>query len=258
MNTGFTIGCDPELFLKNHHDKLISVVGLIGGTKEEPMPIGNGCAIQEDNVAAEFCIPACDSEDMFISSIQYALSDIHIRAEKLGLTMAALTASASFDKDQLMSRKAREFGCDPDYNAYTMRTNPRPKATDKTLRSAGGHVHVGTTHAHPNIIKAMDLFLGVPSVVLDKDERRRQLYGKAGSFRPKPYGVEYRTLSNFWIWDKNTISWVYHQVATCIEKCESFISSTTEEDRIKIQECINNNDKDTAKQLISTWSIALP
>jgi len=254
----FTIGADPELFLKNHQNKLISVVGLIGGTKEEPMPIGNGCAIQEDNVAAEFCIPACSTEDEFISSIMYALGDINQRAEKLGLTMAALTASASFDKDQLMTRKAREFGCDPDYNAYTQRTNPRPKAADKTLRSAGGHVHIGTKLPAFDMIKTADLYLGVPSVLLDNDTERRKLYGKAGCLRFKPYGVEYRTLSNFWIWDKKTISWVYHQVATCIDKCEEFISSTTEEDRLKIQDCINNNDKDTAKQLINTWSIALP
>ena len=92
MQTSFTIGCDPELFLKNHQDKLISVVGLIGGTKENPMPIGNGCAIQEDNVAAEFCIPPCATEDEFVSSIMYALGDIDQRAQALGLTMAALTA----------------------------------------------------------------------------------------------------------------------------------------------------------------------
>jgi len=254
----FTIGADPELFLINNQQKLISVVGLIGGSKEEPMPIGNGCAIQEDNVAAEFCIPPCTSADTFISSIQYALGDINSRAENLGLSLATLTASASFDRDQLRTRQAQEFGCDPDYNAYTMRPNPRPKAKDKTLRSAGGHVHVGTKHRHPDIIKTMDLYLGVPSLLIDKDEQRRQLYGKAGSFRPKPYGVEYRTLSNFWIWDKNTIHWVYHQVSTCIDKCVSFIENTTEEDRLQIQDCINTNNKETAEQLVKTWGIALP
>ena len=119
-------------------------------------------------------------------------------------------------------------------------------------------MHIGTKHNQFDIIKTADLYLGVPSVILDNDTERRKLYGKAGCLRPKPYGVEYRTLSNFWIWDKKTISWVYHQVATCINKCEEFISSTTEEDRLKIQDCINNNDKDTAKQLINTWSIALP
>lgn len=254
----FTIGADPELFLKNEENKLISVVGLIGGTKQEPMDIGNGCAIQEDNVAAEFCIPPCTDEQGFINSIQYALGDINTRANKLGLTLAALTASASFDKDQLRSRAAQEFGCDPDYNVYTQQANPRPRAEDKTLRSAGGHVHVGTELNPFHVGKAMDLYLGVPSLLVDQDERRRQLYGKAGAVRFKPYGLEYRTLSNFWIWETKTISWVYHQVAKCLDKCEEFISSTTEEEQLLIQDCINNNNKEYAKHLVQKWSIQTP
>ncbi len=254
----FTIGADPELFLKNKDNKLISVVGLIGGTKKEPLPIGNGCAIQEDNVAAEFCIPACNSKELFLSSIDYALSDINQRAQALGLTLAELTASASFDIDQLQTQQAYEFGCDPDFNAYTQKHNPRPKAKNKQLRSAGGHVHIGTKLDPINVIKTCDLFLGVPSVILDEDTERRKLYGKSGAFRYKPYGVEYRTLSNFWIWKSETVSWVYHQVQALLENCEHFINSTTEEDQLKIQHCINNNDKDTAKQLITTWNLAMP
>lgn len=254
----FTIGCDPELFLKNNTNKLISVVGLIGGTKEEPLPIGNGCAIQEDNVAAEFCIPPCESAREFIASIQYALSDISTRAEKLGLTLAELTASASFDKDQLRTKAALRFGCDPDYNCYTERANPRPKATDKTLRSAGGHVHVGTTKDPFKMGKTMDLLLGVPSVLLDEDEKRRLLYGRAGAVRFKPYGLEYRTLSNFWIWNEKTIEWVYHQVKDAIEFCDEFNQEASPEVFDNIVSCINNNDKDMAKQLIHTWSINTP
>lgn len=259
MTNMFTIGADPEMFLKNpNNNKLISVVGLIGGTKHDPLPIGNGCAVQEDNVAAEFCIPACDSPSMFIDSIQYAIGDIQQRASKLGLTLASLTASASFDKDQLRTREARQFGCDPDYNAYTDRPNPRPKAQDKTLRSAGGHVHVGSNQKPRDLIKTMDLLLGVPSVLLDKDEQRRQLYGKAGCFRYKPYGVEYRTLSNFWIWDQRTINWVYHQVADSVQFCEEFTKEAQEQTTLDIQDCINNNNKDLATHLVDTWSISLP
>lgn len=254
----FTIGADPELFLKNKDNKLISVVGLIGGTKHEPLPIGNGCAIQEDNVAAEFCIPACDNASQFVNSINYSLSNIRERAEKLGLTPAILTASASFDADQLMSMAAKTFGCDPDYNAYTGKANPRPKASDKSLRSAGGHVHVGTTNKPEDMIKCLDLLLGVPSVLLDEDERRRQLYGKAGSFRYKPYGVEYRTLSNYWIWSDKTIEWVYHQVADAIDFCEEFAKEVPNDEKLKIRDCINNNDKETAYGLTQKWSIALP
>src|SRR3546814_7881426 len=35
------------------------------------------------------------------------------------------------------------------------------------------------------------------------------MYGAAGAFRTKPYGVEYRVLSNAWLKDSNLMSWVY-------------------------------------------------
>ncbi len=41
----------------------------------------------------------------------------------------------------------------------------------------------------------------MPAIILDKDKVRTRNYGKPGNFRPKPYGMEYRTLSNFWIND---------------------------------------------------------
>lgn len=254
----FTIGCDPELFFKDQSNKLISVVGKIGGTKEEPMPIGEGCAIQEDNVAAEFCIPPCTNVQGFIDSIGYALNDINKRAGALGLTLAELTASGTFEEDQLRTRKAQEFGCDPDYNAYTGRTNPRPRTKNKQLRSAGGHIHVGTTLDPQDLVKAMDLFIGVPSVLVDHDEERRKLYGKAGCYRPKPYGVEYRTPSNFWIWNHKTITWVYHQVATAITKCTEYNKEATEELYETVQNCINSNDKAVAMDLVTKYGIIVP
>ena len=67
----------------------------------------------------------------------------------------------------------------------------------------------------------MDLFLGVPSVTLDSDTRRRELYGKAGAYRAKDYGVEYRTLSNFWIWKDSLKDWVYDQT----QKAVDFVAS---------------------------------
>src|SRR3546814_9474953 len=35
------------------------------------------------------------------------------------------------------------------------------------------------------------------------------MYGAAGAFRTKPYGVEYRVLSNAWLKDSKLMSWVY-------------------------------------------------
>ena len=106
---------------------------------------------------------------------------------------------------ELEHPNAQTFGCDPDFNAWTGRKNPRPKATDKNLRSCGGHVHIGYLEgkykdlAPRSIIKACDLYMGIPAVFMDNGTLRKQLYGKAGAYRQKGYGVEYRSLSNFWI-----------------------------------------------------------
>jgi hypothetical protein len=59
-----------------------------------------------------------------------------------------------------------------------------------------------------NVVKMMDIFVGLPGVIFgdDTDTLRRQVYGKAGAFRPKyinkgdPYnGIEYRASSNWWL-----------------------------------------------------------
>ena len=56
------------------------------------------------------------------------------------------------------------------------------------------HIHIG--YENPNIgfstalVKYMDMFVGVPSVVYDHDTRRRKYYGNAGSFRLTSYGVK--------------------------------------------------------------------
>jgi len=53
-----TIGGDPEFFLKNKNTgEFIPAIGLIGGTKKEPIDISpegkTGYALQEDGVAGE-------------------------------------------------------------------------------------------------------------------------------------------------------------------------------------------------------------
>jgi hypothetical protein len=50
----------------------------------------------------------------------------------------------------------------------------------------------------------------------DKDATRRQLYGKAGAFRPKPYGMEYRVLSNRWLDSEPLMRWVYNTLQTAM------------------------------------------
>lgn len=257
MKPKFTIGADPELFFCNTEGKLISVIGLLGGSKDAPKFITkDGHAILEDNVAAEFNIPPSDNASDFVHHLNYVLSHLSDRAKDLGLQFAVNKASASFPADQLQTPEAFVFGCEPDFNAWTLEVNPKPHSDDAALRSCGGHVHVGTDLNKIQVVRAMDLFLGVPSVLLDDDVRRRDLYGKPGAFRSKPYGVEYRTLSNFWIWKDDTKRWVFEQT----EKALAFVESgqeISEELGNIIRSTINTGDTDAAKHLGKTYSFAV-
>lgn len=242
------IGIDPEVFLQDKlRSQFVSSIGKFGGSKYKPLPFGNidGFALQEDNVALEFNTPPTKDAKEFVEYVNIALKELEERAQKQGLTLA-IVASAIFPDDQLNTEAARRFGCDPDFSAWTMEKNPPPIATDSNLRSAGGHVHVGVRDWNLDqklgLVRAMDLHLGVPSCRLDPDNRRRDLYGKAGAFREKPYGVEYRTLSNFWLASDQLKEWVFNQSQEAVKFTEAG-NILDDEDGRMIQAAINEGDQ---------------
>jgi len=246
------LGCDPEVLLIDSVGKFISAVGLIGGSKDFPRDIGEGCAVQEDNVTVEFNTPPCQSADEYVRSINYNLDYIRSEVARLGLTVL-IEPSAVYEKDQLTTEGAKTFGCEPDFNAWKGgEQNPRPKAKNPNLRSAGGHIHIECAGLDIlEVVKAMDWFVGCQMLEFDKDEGRRKLYGKAGAFRKKSYGVEYRTASNKWIADEEKIRWVWAQT----EKAVAFVTaggSFDEDTGNLIQACINNSDVN-ALEVLKGW-----
>ena len=252
----FSIGADPELFVGDQIPR--SVIGKVGGTKDFPMPLplGEGFAVQEDNVALEFNIPPSYSKADFISNLVKATGFLeqHICAP-FGWSFDKRSA-ISFAMEELDDPRAFVFGCDPDFNAWTGRINPRPNSEDRALRSAGGHVHIGCKHLDVKpraVVRACDLYLGVPSVLMDNGELRKQLYGKAGAYRVKPFGVEYRTLSNFWIFDEKLVGWVYDNTERAL--VAALEKKPIIQDRELILQAINNNDKEAAKQLVDKYDL---
>ena len=254
------LGCDPEIFLQDAAGNLISAVERIGGTKEFPRPleIGEGFAVQEDNVALEYNIPPADSEDDFIKKMNAVMSHLKQMVAQQQLYFSPASA-AFFPPEQLAHYKAQEFGCDPDFNAWKRgERNPKPKSPDPTLRSCGGHVHVGhkfkTKKDVLAFIQRMDLFCGVPSVLVDEGQLRKQLYGKAGAFRFKPYGCEYRTLSNFWVFDEKYMRWIYRNTRKALESEQLDLQDVGE----NIVSAINNNNVEMARSIINQFNIPMP
>ena len=253
----FFIGADPEIFVGDAI-KARSIIDKVGGTKEMPMPLplGKGFAVQEDNVALEFNIPASDSREAFVNNISAAMEFLESMVNSLYDYKFVKSSAISFDAEELADPRSWVFGCEPDFNAWDGKKNPRPAATDPNLRSAGGHVHVGyklNKEQKMELIRFMDLYLGVPSVLMDEGELRKQLYGKAGAYRDKSYGVEYRTLSNYWVFDKKLIEWVHRQTEKALDAVLKGLSIKEEQDLIL--SAINDNNKDAAAQLVAKYSL---
>jgi hypothetical protein len=233
----FLIGSDPEFMVVDSHNHIVSCVGLLPGYKEEPFDIGQGCSVQVDNVMAEFCLPPTDNPVKFHDSLKYALEAGRQMLPK-GYNFLC-KASHSYPEIELNTDRAKEFGCEPDYNPYptydrdadrfleALVMNTKPTSSNPNLRSCGGHIHIDLTKSICDFLEPgfmppiqmlnrlsvlLDYHLGVPSLLLDSDKERRLLYGKAGAYRPKEYGLEYRTLSNFWLQDLDLIKWVFDSV----------------------------------------------
>lgn len=248
------LGADPEVFMTNVNGQLVSVIGKVGGNKWKPMQIADlphGFCMHPDNVALEFGIPPAETSEQFVQHIKQ-IKNKGLEILK-GLKYSPLSC-AVFPDDELASPEAHQFGCEPDYNAWTGKINGRPVPPHPNMRSAGGHIHVETNLPKKPVIQAMDVYLTIPSILMDKNgDERRKLYGQAGAFRPKSYGVEHRVLSNFWITEDRLIDWVWRNVDRAVTSVKKGVRFTKDADRII--NCINNNDKSLAKSLIKEYQL---
>ena len=104
-----TLGADPELFFKRG-DQFISAIGKVGGSKARPRKIGNGFAVQEDNVSVEYNIPPGDA-DNFVVSNMYMLGYLKHLAESYNCELAMGAASAVFSDEELDHPMAHASAC---------------------------------------------------------------------------------------------------------------------------------------------------
>lgn len=265
------IGADIEVFLKEKEtDRIVSAEGHIKGSKYDPHRFDEEntyFSTSLDNVLAEFTIPPALSPEDFLNYINKGLGYINQTLPDHLCTIA--TPCANLEDEFLFTDNGMTFGCEPDFNAYTNNVNEKNPFVDYTLRTGGGHIHIGykdpekfdqqTYLGDPErsrIVKALDLFIGIPSVIMEPDNERKQLYGCAGSFRPKPYGVEYRTLSNYYLQDEKLTKWVYNSAKKAID----WLNSGQDIDNdisLLIQDTINTNNKEVANEIITSFQLEL-
>ena len=220
----FTIGADPEVFTTKN-GLPYSAHELIRGSKHEPFKVKLG-AIQVDGTALEFNIEPAGSADEFVHNINtvYEQMKAEALAKDPNIEFAVGVPHVTYDKQYFdtIPEGAKELGCEPDFNAYTKKMNPVPVPTEG-FRTTAGHIHIGWGYVEDpyeaqhfemalEATKALDATLGWPADEIDPNNRKRQqLYGNFGAFRPKPYGFEYRVLSNFWLKNDALKRWVFER-----------------------------------------------
>jgi len=254
MTTKILVGADPELFMKNPDSgEFVSAHDRVPGTKYEPFKVPFG-AIQIDGTALEFNIDPADTVEMFVNNIKSVRKTLESYVPGYNVVADPV---ATFEKTYFnidVPSFAKTLGCDPDFNAWTLDQNPQPFPGDNPMRTAAGHIHIGWTEDQDcydkehyilaaRIARQCDYYLGVNSLLWDKDDTRRSLYGKAGAFRPKPYGVEYRVLSNRWLTSDDLMAWVFNAAKQATT--DAFAGFWAEDKYGNVaQEIIDNNETD--------------
>jgi hypothetical protein len=213
------LGADPELFVFDINSNPINIFKIFKNPKTNPV-IKNNCHYFYDNVTLEFNFPPSNNEKDFIEKIK---SCLHFSSELVSPCKLSNQASVDFDDFDKKNNNFFEIGCEPDLDAYSLTCNKIPSNyfQSSLTRYAGGHIHIGgktndvvtDNLLKPIFVYMLDLFLGVPCVLLDHSVdsfKRKNVYGKAGTYRNKEYGLEYRVLSPFWLRSRSTVSMVWN------------------------------------------------
>lgn len=249
------IGSDPEVFVSNGED-IHHCIDILGGSKRFPRLVVGG-AVQEDNVLFEFNTNPTDDPKEFVSLVRSVLEQGQELLDPHGLFLRLGKSSHVFDTMVGFPEKAFEFGCTPDFNAYGGTQNPVPTSVNPNLRTAGGHVHIGWSHLKPvtkedqeAVGQMCDYLLGLPSLLEDDDDLRRELYGKSGAIRYKAYGVEYRTLSNYWLASDELIAKIHARAQQAFEQVDKLPVLQALVPQADVQRVINTNDRTTALAML--------
>lgn len=278
---GLSLGCDPEFFIKS------TETGEVVGAERVIPECGLGDdwegSVILDGFQAEINVKPDRCRELVADSLSYVFQELRDRLEETGDKFdASFEEVVTVKRDELdsLSDNARQFGCAPSLNAsmkpdeVKITVNP----AEYNVRSAGGHLHFGASEDHgeeaqenieqllknkeEQIIKVLDVVVGNTCVLLDRNPmmaERRKVYGHASEYRIQPHGLEYRTLSNFWLKSYTLMSFTFNLARYAIsivnegdDYVNALMSVVNFDDVIK---AINENDFDLAMKNFDDFCI---
>lgn len=221
-STEIALGADPEIFLERGDGTLLPAFAFLPSKYEPLRTPEEGCSYYWDGFQAEYnIVPSVDLNEC-LKSVRYGLKSL-LKTAKDHDPSARLSTKTVFDTPLEMLRELNavspefvEFGCMPSYNVYGI-DGQHLDGVNCPHRFAGGHIHFGISRndaameAIPAIVRALDAALGVACVSLFENfdnPVRRRYYGLAGEHRLPPHGLEYRSLSDAWLFNPKLASMV--------------------------------------------------
>lgn len=258
------IGADPEVFLHNAAGDIVSGYGIIPGTKRNPHKVPFG-AIQLDGMAAEFNIDPASTAEEFVHNISTVKKELfsYLPSGWGFATRCTHTFSPEYMAQQ--PEATLVLGCDPDFDGQTQQQNILKVPVDG-LRTVAGHVHVGwegaeeedTETKHCNaatVARQLDFFLGMHDIIYSHPDSwmRRTLYGRASAYRPKSYGMEYRTPSNYWIFSEKLMTEVFNLTQAAFNRMMTDKDDLTYINGAVAANAIRHHDRRSARSLLKAF-----
>ncbi len=260
----YTLGSDFELFLYDEEKEgVINAKPYVKGTKEKPYNFDKSnpfWCTSLDNISAEMCIPPCTLVDDWNNSIKRCID--YVNGTLPNGIRTIHDCAVYVDPKQLRTKQARILGCEASMNAYTLMENPRPSGEKTNLRTCCTHVHMKyddmDIFTSSEWIKAMDLFLGMPSLIIEPENDRRKLYGTLGEMRfSEQKTTEYRVLSSYFSQSDTLRKWVFENTVKAIDWINE--GNRVSEDLGKgFHQAMAKGDKGFVMELVQQYNINLP
>lgn len=200
-----------------------------------------------DNMNAEIAINPVTTLKDFHSKTEGLLSIV--KGQGFDLLM---DPTIKYPDEALQHPLAYISGCNPDLSAYSQLENEAPDFTKMdATRSCGAHIHVGDEGVDPyRLAQWMDAYVALPLLLKEKPSTRRSLYGGAGCLRIKPYGMEYRTLSNVWLDSEELRAFVWENTHKAVEAARAKPFDTVD-DWWNVPEAIDTHNLKLATDMIN-------
>jgi len=230
-----TFGADPEFILKDKNTHQIVLFS------SEYVREHEGINLSEASLGADYGLleirpPAGTTPKILVDNVEMILSVFDKRYTQIELSEIEATV---FDHKKerirsLIRNEETDFGValhkiqmgtiqninmsdETSYINMTLSAYDEPLIFQPRddLLTAGGHIHIGGTFIRmlsleqlKYLIRTIDksVYNLAARVETEAANLRREVYGNRGEFRIKPYGVEYRTLSNAIFWPKNAVT----------------------------------------------------